>query len=264
MSSSATGRWTAAARAAETARPDALFHDPWGAELAGDLGRAALAASESASGGPNAFLPVRTRWFDDVVVASTAPQLVILGAGMDARAYRLSTPRIVFELDLPETFEVKEPILAKGCALADRRIVPVDIRAEWLTMLLAAGFDPTLPTLWLAEGLFFYLPSDLVQGVLEVAAQSSAEGSEFAADVFGSGVLELDGMQSYITARKQKGEPLPFSSDEPGEFFSASGWAASCFEVGSAGANFGRLAASGKPDQFKKTMRSYLVHARKN
>ena len=64
-SQSGTAHWIAAARARESERADRLFDDPYAAVLAGDRGRAALAASEGASGSENEFLPVRTRFFDD-------------------------------------------------------------------------------------------------------------------------------------------------------------------------------------------------------
>ncbi len=66
---SRTANWIAAARAKETEGPGALFLDPYAAMLEGHVGRAALAASERASGGPNEFLPLRTRFFDDVILA---------------------------------------------------------------------------------------------------------------------------------------------------------------------------------------------------
>jgi O-methyltransferase involved in polyketide biosynthesis len=65
-----TTAWIAAARARESARTDRLFDDPWAGLLAGDGGRIRLAAGERA-GGENTFLPVRTRYFDDVPVAAS-------------------------------------------------------------------------------------------------------------------------------------------------------------------------------------------------
>src|SRR6185369_6428060 len=80
--------WIAAARARESERPDRLFHDPYAAGLAGARGVAIMQASERASGGENPYLPVRTRWFDDVIGAALAvgvDQVVMLGAGLDTR-----------------------------------------------------------------------------------------------------------------------------------------------------------------------------------
>jgi methyltransferase (TIGR00027 family) len=91
-----TASWIAAVRARETERPDRLFADPYAKDLAGDRGFAMMSASERVGGGENSFIPVRVRWFDDLVVAVVAAgvrQVVSLGAGLDTRAYRLDLPQ---------------------------------------------------------------------------------------------------------------------------------------------------------------------------
>src|SRR6266699_6751320 len=91
-----TAYWIAAARARETARPDRLFEDPYAAALAGDRGRRMLERAEAPTGRPNPFLPIRTRHFDDVLVAEAGRdrpgQVVLLGAGLDTRGFRLPLP----------------------------------------------------------------------------------------------------------------------------------------------------------------------------
>ena len=103
-----TAYWIAAVRARETARPDRLFGDPHARDLAGERGFAIMVGSERAAGGENAYIPVRVRWFDDLI-GSAAPgmrQVVVLGAGLDARPYRLDVPADTdwYELDRPEIF----------------------------------------------------------------------------------------------------------------------------------------------------------------
>ncbi len=105
-----TAQWVAAARAREAGRPDRLFIDPWAEQLAGPAGAAALAASEAASGQENVYLPVRARFFDDVLLDGRwAIRVVLLGAGLDTRAQRLEwTPdTVVFEVDHPEVLDAK-------------------------------------------------------------------------------------------------------------------------------------------------------------
>ena len=92
VSNDTTAHWIAAARARESERADRLFDDPHAAVLAGRRGRAALVASEGATGGENEFLPIRTRFFDDVLrtAVDRLEQVVLLGAGLDTRAFRLA------------------------------------------------------------------------------------------------------------------------------------------------------------------------------
>src|SRR5579884_1855517 len=104
-----TARWTALGRAEESQREDALFHDPWAAALAGDLGQRweDLAMPEEIQKSLRAMLTVRTRFFDDflqhAVMEQKIRQVVLLAAGLDARAFRLPWPEQtrLFELDQP-------------------------------------------------------------------------------------------------------------------------------------------------------------------
>ena len=66
----ATARWVAAERARESARPDALFTDPLADRLAGEPGRALAAWMRGDSQFESPTLPVRTRFFDDAVLAA--------------------------------------------------------------------------------------------------------------------------------------------------------------------------------------------------
>lgn len=256
-----TALWIAAARAAESSRVDRLFNDPWAAELAGEVGRKMLAASP-----PNPFLPVRTRYFDDRVaeLCSTGGQLVLLGAGMDTRAYRLDLPRglRVYEIDHPEAFVEKESVLSGAHLQLERYVVGADLSGAWQRELLGSGFRPERHTVWLAEGLFFYLEQSQVQHLLAGAAELSGPGSVFLADMFGSGLLTLPSMQDFVLKKKQAGLPLPFCTDDPHQLFAAQGWpTVEVAEPGSAEVNFGRMRAlpSESLVQSSSTSRSYLV-----
>lgn len=101
-----TGLLVAAIRAAESTRDDRLFTDPLTEELAGDTGRALLAAAIEGPGERSTVqIVVRTTFFDDALLraAPVARQVVILAARRDARAYRLTWPdgTTVYELDQP-------------------------------------------------------------------------------------------------------------------------------------------------------------------
>jgi methyltransferase (TIGR00027 family) len=159
------------------------------------VGLRALEASELASGGENRYLPVRSHWFDQIVEvhANQLSQVVNLGAGFDTRPFRLTLPPSLrwFEIDLPGVFDWKEPTLAdlRAVSTCVRIVVPTDLRGCWTDPLLWAGFEADQPTLWLAEGLLFYLQTTTVDDLLSDARQLSGAGSLFVADLFGSALL---------------------------------------------------------------------------
>jgi methyltransferase (TIGR00027 family) len=108
-------------------------------------------------------------------------QLVLLGAGLDARAHRLpALAKVrVFEVDHPATQKLKQhkarglPVLAK-----ELRYVPCDFRRTHLTgALTRAGFDTSAPAIWIWEGVTMYLHEDAVIDSLSRIAQLSAKDS---------------------------------------------------------------------------------------
>ncbi|WP_239097428.1 class I SAM-dependent methyltransferase [Asanoa ferruginea] len=246
-----TAHWIAAVRARETRRADRLFADPLASELAGEQGAAMMSRSEAASGGENRFIPVRVRWFDDAITAAVGAgirQVVLLGAGLDTRPYRLDLPGDVdwFEVDRSTLFSLKEPVLAGASPCCRRHTVAADLAGDWAAPLCAAGFDPTRRTLWVAEGLFFYLAPESVVGVLGEAAALCGVGSLFLADVMGAAGLSVPAMQPFRDHLARNGLPPPFGSDDPAAVFADGGWAlADLTAAGGPGANYGRLPETG-------------------
>ncbi|MBF9070049.1 SAM-dependent methyltransferase [Streptacidiphilus sp. NEAU-YB345] len=181
------------ARANESKRPDRLFDDPYAAAFV----RAAAASAASASvqvprGEPSearramsAHLVLRTAFFDDYLLDAVGTggctQVVLLAAGLDARAFRLDWPDGVrlFELDLPDTLAFKERVLAAEQAepRVSRTVLTVDLREDWAAALVAAGFDPGARTAWLIEGLLIYLEAADAAALLKQVGKLSAPGS---------------------------------------------------------------------------------------
>ena len=200
-----TAVMVAAARAAETASPDPLISDPyarilvegagggvWGLMMDEDWVARAVdidhdgAAIFAHMGG---YQAVRTRFFDDFFTAAGDAgirQVVILASGLDSRAYRLDWPAgtVVYEIDQPKVLEYKESVLsAHGVqATATRREVAIDLRHDWPKALREAGFDASVPTAWLAEGLLMYLPADAQDRLFAQITELSAVGSRIAAE----------------------------------------------------------------------------------
>ena len=235
--------------------------------MAGPSGLVALAASERASGQENNYLPVRTRFLDDALAdARWADQVVLLGAGMDTRAQRLpwKSNSVVFEVDHPEVLEAKREVLAGVALRCQRREGGLDLSHDWSGALVEAGLDVSRTTMWVAEGLFFYLTAGAVAAVLSTAALLSRSRARFAADMFGSGLLRLPSMQAHLQAWELEGAPAPFTCDDPEELFRVNGWSTGhTVEAGDPEANYGRLAvrSEGQRAWASQDTRTYLVVA---
>lgn len=203
----------AAGRAMETARPDPLISDPHAA----DFVTAAQAEGEGVAGvlptawppdtptltataavdarqlhelwtGMATYLGVRTRFFDQYCQTACHDagigQVVVLAAGLDTRAHRLAWPAgtRLFEIDHPNVLAFKDRVLSGLGALpgCERHTVGADLREDWPAALRQAGFDPTQPTAWLAEGLIFFLPDDVKQLLCQRVQDLSTRGSRWA------------------------------------------------------------------------------------
>lgn len=204
----ATAVMVAAARAAETDRPEPLIRDPYAKILVADAGTGAwqymldeefvakisetdteIAALFTHMG---SYQAVRTHFFDAFfaeAVDAGIRQVVILASGLDSRAFRLAWPAgtTVFEIDQPKVLEYKAATLAMHDVgpSADRREVAIDLRQDWPAALVSAGFDSTQPTAWLAEGLLMYLPAEAQDRLFTQLTELSAPGSRVAAETMG-------------------------------------------------------------------------------
>ena len=145
-------------------------------------------------------------------------QFVILGAGFDTRAFRLSKQRPVpsFEVDTPKTMVIKQDVLKKaGIDLTGVTFVAADFEKEdWFNRLLEAGFEADKPSLFLWEGVTPYLEREAVEDTLRKIA-SVARGSVIAFDYFTTEILESQSLKlRLIRASLQAGgEPLKFGID---------------------------------------------------
>ena len=142
---------------------------------------------------------VRTRHIDAVFeesLASGASQVVILGAGLDSRPYRYATRLAaarVFEVDFPPTQEYKKKRVKEvvGSLPAHVRYVPIDFTKDDLkTVLEAAGYDRTKKTIFVWEGVTFYIPEAAVDATLRFVAGNSGSGSRIVFDYFLASTLK--------------------------------------------------------------------------
>jgi methyltransferase (TIGR00027 family) len=216
----ATALSVAAARAVETASDDPLIRDQFAYLLVSTAGQpwARLASSLEWIGdddhGRRAhrlsidYQAVRTHYFDSYfagAVAAGVRQVVILAAGLDSRAFRLEWPAgtTVYEIDQPQVVAYKTTTLesAGAAPTAERRTVQVDLRDDWAAALTSAGFDPSQPTAWLAEGLLPYLPAEAQDRLFEILTGLSAPGSRVAVEAFSLGAADNEARRIARRAR---------------------------------------------------------------
>jgi methyltransferase (TIGR00027 family) len=256
-----TSLWVAAWRAAESERPDALFHDPFARRLAGPEGFAVLDGARKVAPIEAPTIPVRTRFFDQRIVAGT--QVVILAAGMDSRAFRLAWPAAtrLFEVDQPQVLALKQERLAGALPTCERIVVPVDLADEWPAALSSRGFRSGAPTVWLVEGLLPYLDEPLVRGLLTRLDRLSAPGSLFLGDLIGKALLELPQMRPMLEFVEKLGAPWRFGTDEPEELLEPLGWTLTAHDLGTFAAEVGRWPWPIVPRSVPGVPRSFLVEA---
>jgi len=259
----ATGLLVAAMRADESARDDALFHDPFAERLAGDDGRRLLAESSSETGQPSAPIVVRTRLFDEALLRVRASQAVILAAGMDARSYRLPWPdcTTVFEVDQPQVIAIKEERLAGERPRCQRVAVGVDLADDWPKTLQSQGFDSSAPTVWTIEGLLQYIEAPDVDRLFERVDALSAPDSVLLYDVVGKALLEAPFLQTTIEFMQKLGAPWVFGSGTPGALVEGRGWSATVTDMAVPGNKWKRWVHPPVPADVPNAPRGYFVEA---
>lgn len=252
----------AAVRAQESRREDPLFDDPLAADFVAAAGDALTVAAENSSSDSSdgrhddelwsrffAYLPIRTRFFDDYFRAACAQgcrQVVILAAGLDTRAFRLAWPAgaRLFELDTAEVLAFKDQVLAGRSAVpaCQRVTISADLRQDWTAAVLRAGFDPGEPTAWLAEGLLLYLNQDECDHLLEGIGQLSAPNSQLAIEYVNHDTRQgmLDALSDSPGNAVLKSLWQSGGQDNPTSWLSRHGWQAHSYDATERAQSYGR------------------------
>jgi methyltransferase (TIGR00027 family) len=242
--SSRTAELMAVQRGLESARPAGgrLFCDPFAAGFVSPAWRLALFCAHIgplrrlierlydhfAGPGPRASAVARTRLIDDLLSEKTASarQLVILGAGYDARAHRLRALAgcTVFEVDQPGTQQVKRARLGRFATSLVGRLIYVAVNFEHddlVRSLLSAGYRADRGAVFLWEGVTNYLTAQAVDGTLAAIRQLASPGSSLLFTYVDRAALKMDSAAFPEAARwlqgvTARGEPWTFGLD-PGE-----------------------------------------------
>ena len=233
---SRTAQFVAAARALGALLPDEaqLADDPFGARVggAGVAGLSALARRAPslrpllrAAAAPMlpmiAYMQVRTRLIDDCVrdfAAQGGRQVVLLGAGFDARAARLGHAlggARFFEVDHPATQALKRarfgdlPVTFVPWNFERDRMATLGAR------LASLGHDATRPTLTVWEAVTMYLTEPAIVDTLAAVRAYSAPGSRLCFTYVERRQIERPTLTARLlqTAVRVWGEPWRFGWD---------------------------------------------------
>ncbi|MBN2227949.1 MAG: class I SAM-dependent methyltransferase [Candidatus Thorarchaeota archaeon] len=186
-----TARLNAYYRAQETRLSDPLITDPFAERLAGDM--TGYFDEHKWIAGMGGTQIVRSYYIENELLSSWCAtheefQIVLLGAGLDTRAYRFRPLQgrlhTVFEVDLPIIISYKEQILQNDTPLCALVRIPADLSdPEWFSQLVEGGFSEKIPTFWILEGLLYYIEQDSVISLLKRLAEVSTEDSQLFVDV---------------------------------------------------------------------------------
>ncbi|OBF24234.1 SAM-dependent methyltransferase [Mycobacterium kubicae] len=285
----ATALGVAAARAAETRSEHPLISDPFAQVFLDAVGdgvwnwhSAPQLPPELIEAEPTlplqmqamvSYMASRTKFFDHFFLDATGTgirQAVILAAGLDARSWRLPWPDgvTVYELDQTRVLDFKAATLAEhGFEPACHRVpVAVDLRQDWPTALRQAGFDPTAPSVWSAEGLMPYLPAAAQDLLFERVLELTANGSRVAVEALGPKFHDTQAREKRrarmdrvreIMARVDPQREVPRTDElwyfedraDVGDWFRRRGWDVTVTPTDELMAGYGRAAAKEVEDQ---------------
>jgi len=186
-----------------------------------------------------AYLPLRQRYQEECLAAAYtrgAHQFVLLGAGLDAYAFRQPPDRAdlsIFEVDFPATqVEKRARIEQLGWSEPPNlNFAPCDFEQHSLSEALAtAGFDADLPAYFAWMGVTVYLERETVRSTLsDVLALSSAGSSiafEYALPIEDLSGTDLLSREYSLAQKNREREPFlsQFRPEEIRELVTEVGW----------------------------------------
>lgn len=169
---------TAWVRALEDKNPNGLFKDPYAVNFTN------MPALD--------FLCVRTSLFDQEIINQVKEfnktcQIVMLGAGMDTRAFRLEVLSSIpfFELDLPMVSEAKRSFIKdQKLTRANHHLIGADLsESAWMESLKRVGYSKKIPTIWILEGFLTYINEENAANLLRNMNKLSLPGSVVIVDM---------------------------------------------------------------------------------
>lgn len=223
-----TARWVAVYRAMETARPDALFRDPFAERLAGPRGVAIV--GEMKGGRRMAWaMIVRTAVFDELIldrIANGGVDTVInLAAGLDARPWRLPLPSTLqwFDVDLPEMTAYKADAMRNERPVCRYEAIAADLTSDVARDELLRRLGGVARTaLVITEGLLIYLAPTQVESLAR-ALHAQPGFRWWISDIASPRLLEWMN-RSWGRSVAAGNAPFRFAPADSVSFFKRSGW----------------------------------------
>jgi len=228
-----TARWVAVYRALETARPDAIFRDPFAERLAGERGHQIM--EEMPSGRAYAWpMIVRTAVFDEIILEAVQQRQVDLvlnlAAGLDARPWRLPLPPALrwVDVDLPGILDYKTEALRDEKPVCRYEAVAVDLRdAQKRQALFAELGAASSRAIVVTEGLLIYLaPEQVAALATDLHAQPGFQ--EWLIDLASPQLIQRMN-RTWGKNLAAGGAPFRFAPAEGTEFFRPYGWREALF-----------------------------------
>ncbi len=146
--------------------------------------------------------------------------MVNLGAGYDSRAYRFHqiAPEVkYFELDLPEMITDKKIRVKEllGALPAWVSYVPIDFNKQALQEeLIKAGYDKNKKTLFIWEGVTYYISKEAVKSTLQFVANQSSPGSSIVFDYLPLSIEQFNTYEEIYGWKDTPGEPITYGIEE--------------------------------------------------
>ncbi len=242
--SSKSAQGMATIRALEAERPSGarICYDPLAQEFVDSwsfsIHRILAEAIERRAPGFIGFVVSRCRYIDDLLekcLDNGIEQVVILGAGLDSRAYRferLKGAARVFEVDQPATQAAKIARLKRILREVPRHVtyVPIDFNEETLDKLVESGYTQGCKSLFIWEGVVAYLQPEAVDATLAWVRANSAPGSVIVFDTMDASALAAEHPRFEVRlsrfTRHFTGEGLIFGIEREriGEFMAQRGF----------------------------------------
>ena len=179
----------------------------------------------------------RTKHIDETLASVPGlQQVVLLGAGLDMRPFRLCQELgrpTFFEMDLPEMLEERTRVISQlqDRPVVQRRMVAADFKRDDLASVLLRhpDFKPNLPTAIVYEGCSMYFTEQENREILTLISQllqhpDSCLWSDMVTQNVVDGTTEVREIAAFVEGMDQLGEKFIFGCDDPSSFFTDCGY----------------------------------------